>query len=167
MNAIDKDLLIERFDLSEAGPIPHNQRLPVLVYRGVLGWSDSAHAFERLFQRNGWTRSWRNGLYDFHHFHSTAHEVLGIATGSVRARIGGDSGPVLDLNMGDVILLPAGTGHKSEGSSDDLLIVGAYDAGRDWDLRRGAEDELNEVRANIAALADPGRDPVTGQPLDS
>lgn len=166
MSVTDNDMLIERFELGRDGAIPNNPRLPVLIYHGVIGrGGDPARSFERLFRRNGWTNSWRDGMYGFHHFHSTAHEVLGIAGGWVRARIGGTGGHVFDLGTGDVVLLPAGTGHKCESASVDLLIVGAYAEGREWDLRRGAPEEWDEVLENIRLLPDPERDPVTGGPF--
>jgi uncharacterized protein YjlB len=144
------------------GKIPNNPRLPVLIYRDVTEAADRASAFETLFARNGWTNSWRNGLFDYHHFHSNAHEVLGIARGSVTARLGGERGKAVTLTAGDVVVLPAGTGHKRERASEDLLIVGAYADGRDYDIRRGATQEKEEVRSNITSVPDPERDPVTG-----
>jgi uncharacterized protein YjlB len=157
-----KDIQPERFSFADDGTIPNNARLRALVYRGVTGAKDRARAFEKLFERNGWTNSWRDGLYDYHHFHSTAHEVLGIAEGSVVARVGGEDGETITLKAGDVVVLPAGTGHKRQRASEDLLIVGAYADGRDWDLCRGAPQDKEKVRRNITSLPDPERDPVTG-----
>ena len=152
----------ERHQYADDGIIPNNQRLRVLVYRGVMTPEDASLEFPKLFEANGWTNCWRNGLYDCHHFHSTAHEVLGIARGWTKAKIGGAEGDVVTLRAGDVIVLPAGTGHKCESASEDLLIVGAYAEGRDYDIRRGATQERREVLANIEAVPDPERDPVTG-----
>ena len=83
-----------------------------------------------LFERNGWGGAWRNGIYAHHHYHSTAHEVLGVASGSVRVRLGGDGGKTVVLRAGDVVVVPAGVAHKSEGTSPDLVVVGAYPQGR-------------------------------------
>ncbi|MGQ4275381.1 cupin [Terrihabitans sp. B22-R8] len=152
----------ETLFFADDGTIPNNPSLAVLVYRGVLTPGDGAAAFEDLFARNGWTGSWRNGLYDFHHFHSTAHEVLGISRGRVTARIGGPDGRSLMLEAGDVVMLPAGTGHFNEGASEDLEIVGAYADGRDPDLCRGEPKDAAKVRDNIAKLRAPERDPVRG-----
>jgi uncharacterized protein YjlB len=152
----------ERLDFPDDGKIPNNQRLRVLIYRDVTEAADKAQAFEELFARNGWSRSWRNGIYDYHHFHSNAHEVLGIASGSVTAILGGETGQNVKLKAGDVVVLPAGTGHKCESASGDLLVVGAYADGRDFDIRRGATQEKEEVRSNIKSVPDPRRDPVTG-----
>lgn len=157
-----RDIEPERFSFADDTTIPNNPRLRVLVYRGVTDAKDRTRAFERLFERNGWTNSWRDGLYDYHHFHSTAHEVLGIAEGSVVARLGGEDGQTITLEAGDVVVLPAGTGHKRERGSENLLIVGAYAEGRDWDLCRGAPQDKEKVRRNIKSLPDPERDPVTG-----
>lgn len=143
------------------GRIP-NSPLPVLVYHGVAGATD-AEACEALFAGNGWLGAWRDGIFSFHHFHSTAHEVLGIVSGSVAVVLGGPSlGRRFDLRRGDVVVLPAGTGHCNAGSSSDLLVVGAYPNGMRWDLRRGDPAEREEVLANIRRVPLPRADPVSG-----
>jgi uncharacterized protein YjlB len=142
------------------GAIP-NSRLPVLVYHEVSEATDAADC-EALFARNGWLGSWRDGIFSFHHFHSTAHEVLGIVAGSASVVLGGPSvGRQFDVSAGDVLVLPAGTGHFNAGSSD-LLVVGAYPDGMDWDLRRGEPAEHEEVLENIQAVPLPKADPVRG-----
>jgi uncharacterized protein YjlB len=145
-------------------PSLRGRRLPLLVYRRALAPEerDSAAVFERLFARNGWRGSWRDGIYPFHHFHSTSHEVLGVAGGTARVRFGGENGASLEVAAGDVVVIPAGVGHKNEGSSADFLVVGAYPEGRDWDVRRGDPAEREEVMANLARVPLPGADPVRG-----
>ena len=66
------------------------------------------------------------------------------------------------MSRGDVLVLPAGTGHFNAGSSGDLLVIGAYPDGMSWDLRRGDPAEHDEVVANIRAVPLPSADPVTG-----
>jgi uncharacterized protein YjlB len=145
---------------ADDGGIP-NSRLPVLVYRDVEGARDAASC-QRLFGGHGWSGAWRNGIYPFHHFHSTSHEVLGIVRGTATVRLGGPAGRAFEVRRGDVLVLPAGTGHKNEGSSADLLVVGAYPDGMAWDLRRGDPREHDEVVANIARVPLPDSDPVHG-----
>lgn len=142
------------------GSIP-NSRLPVLVYRDVDVATDAARA-EQAFAANGWLGAWRNGIFSFHHFHSTAHEVLAIVGGSANVTLGGPGGTTFAVGRGDVLVLPAGTGHRNEGASGDLLVVGAYPDGMDWDLRRGDPAEYEEVQANIAAVPLPRADPLHG-----
>jgi uncharacterized protein YjlB len=96
------------------GKIPNHPFWPVLVYRNVVKLPrslDPAAVFEDIFARNGWGDSWRDGIYDYLHYHSRIHEVLGIARGQARVRLGGKRRRTLVLKAGDAVLIPAGTGH--------------------------------------------------------
>jgi uncharacterized protein YjlB len=147
---------------ADDGSIP-NSELPVLIYHGVEEVADAAAACEALFEGNRWWRFWRDGIYSFHHFHSTAHEALGVVAGRAEVVLGGPvNGGRFELEAGDVAILPAGTGHCNEGSSGDFLVVGAYPAGQDWDLRRGDPAEHDEVVSNIKRVPVPEADPVHG-----
>lgn len=142
--------------------IPNNQRLPVLLHRGAVAPGDAAAA-EALFRRHGWRPAWRNGIHDWHHYHSNAHEALAVIEGEVRVQLGGEAGPQVALMAGDVVVLPAGTGHRNLGAEGALLAVGAYpDGSAPPDQLHGAPEEAERARHAIAATADPAMDPVTG-----
>lgn len=144
-----------------------NSRFPALLYRGVMpaGTADPAAAFEALFAKHQWPPQWRYGMYPFDHFHSTAHEALGIVSGHARVRLGGPDGREFDVQAGDALVLPAGTGHCNRGSSEDFLMVGAYPAGQQWDLMRGDPAELAAAEQRIAKVPMPADDPVGGSLL--
>jgi uncharacterized protein YjlB len=149
------------------GPFPNNPRLPVLVYRGAFALPSSVNAaaelIERVFDDNGWSGGWRDGIYDFHHFHANSHEVLGCYAGSVLAQLGGPSGPELELTRGDVLVLPAGIAHRRLRASADYRIVGAYPGGQSYDMHRGDPKERGAVERQIASVGVPASDPVYGQ----
>jgi uncharacterized protein YjlB len=156
-------VIVDTYTFEDDGSIP-NSTLPVLVYHGVLEPEAGAAGYEDLFAANGWLGAWRDGIFPFHHFHSTAHEVLAVVAGNATVRLGGPQhGRSLHVKRGDVLVLPAGTGHCNEGQSDDFLVVGAYPGGMSWDLRRGDPAEYEAVQANIAAVPLPDSDPVGGR----
>jgi uncharacterized protein YjlB len=153
-------MAVETHWFEDDGAIP-NSPLPALVYEDVEDALDPGSC-ESMFARHGWLGSWRDGIFRFHHFHSTAHEVLGIVAGSATVVLGGPRGRSFDVRQGNVLVLPAGTGHYNAGSSADLLVVGAYPDGMTYDLRRGDPAEHDEVVANIRAVPLPRTDPVRG-----
>jgi uncharacterized protein YjlB len=142
------------------GGIP-NSRLPVLIYHGIDAAHDAGRC-EELLASNGWLPDWRDGIFSFHHFHSITHEALGIVGGTATVMLGGPSGQSFEIGQGDILVLPAGTGHRNLGSSPDLLVIGAYPNGMPWDLRRGDPAEHDEALANIRAVPVPDADPVEG-----
>jgi uncharacterized protein YjlB len=151
-------------ELKDDGVFP-NGRLPLLLYRGAVSISgdDPARVFEDMFEENGWSESWRNGIYSYHHYHSTAHEVLGIYRGSAKVQLGGDQGVIHEIRAGDVIVIPAGVAHKNLGSSPDFGVVGAYPKRQDWDMNYGKPEERRRADKNLARVALPKMDPVFGE----
>ena len=114
----------------ENGRMP-NSTLPVLVYRAALRSGNLEHALRRVFHSNHWVGTWALGIYGFHHFHSNAHEVLGIAAGSATLLLGGEGTEPVFVEQGDVLVLPAGTGHRRIKDSWDFWVVGAYPRGQE------------------------------------
>jgi uncharacterized protein YjlB len=154
---------VEDYRFADDGQVPNNPRLPVLVYRRALQTSDDAAvSCVALFDRNGWTGAWKNGVYAHHHYHSSAHEVLGIAAGQVRVRLGGEGGQNVELRAGDVVVIPAGVAHKNEGASPDLVVVGAYPHGQKPDMRRPGAADRAGAALQIASVPLPAGDPVYG-----
>jgi uncharacterized protein YjlB len=154
------------FRFEDDGETPNNPELPLILYRTPVRRRrglDPAAVFEELFASNGWTRAWRDGMYDFIHFHTCTHEVLGIARGMVRASFGGVGGCLVELKAGDVLILPAGTGHRRLRSSSDLLVVGAYPRSGKYDEPKPSEVDHDAAVRNIAKVRLPCADPVYGR----
>jgi len=148
----------------DAGEIPNNRHLPLVVYRQavkILG-PDPAATFEQLLPKGGWHAAWRYGVYPFPHYHSTAHEVLGVYRGTARIRLGHSTGTTVEVQPGDAIIIPAGVGHQNLGSSDDFQVVGGYPKGQDADLLRGQPGERPLADKNVAAVPLPRGDPIFG-----
>ena len=154
---------VEKVYFKDDGQIP-NSKYPLLLYRqAFIERNDEGAAWlVKRFAENNWTNCWRNGIYPFHHYHSTSHEVLGIYSGTARLHMGGEKGKKITVNAGDVIIIPAGVGHKNL-ESKGLGVVGAYPNGRSWDVNRGLPGERPGTDKNIAALPLPSTDPITGK----
>jgi len=154
----------EAYFFKDDGKFP-NSKLPVLIYRAHNpADKDLAPLFEELFQVNDWPPQWRYGVYNYHHFHSKSHELLGVASGHATLMIGGPSGKEIEVNKGDVILWPAGTGHKSVETSKDFLCVGAYPPDQqNYDMLKGDPAEHDEAVKNIEKVRTPTSDPLGGE----
>ena len=151
-------LTIEEHFFADDGRVPNNPSLPLIVYRSALEIGPRCVAdCETLFADNGWSGAWRNGIYAHHHYHSTAHEVLGIAGGAVRVRLGGEAGTTIELHAGDVVVIPAGVG-------PDLVVVGAYPGGKSPDMCSPGAQHRERVLRNVRDVPLPASDPVYGKP---
>ena len=157
------DFQVEAIQIQPNGNIP-NSEFPLLMYRRAvrLQSDDPASVFEALFKANGWQDSWRNGIYDYHHYHSTAHEVLGVYQGNATVNFGGDGGPITKVWPGDVVIIPAGVSHKNLGASPDFGVVGVYPEGQKVNMHYGKSEERAKADANISKLPMPRKDPVQG-----
>lgn len=163
--AVVRESKPKQLSFADDGSIPNNAELPLLFYKAAVdlaGTHDPAAVFEVLFDANKWSESWRNGIYDFVHYHSGIHETLGIARGHARVRFGGSLGSELELSAGDVAVLPAGTGHQCLGASRDFLVVGAYPPEGKYDLCRGSPEEHARARRSIREVPIAKSDPLFG-----
>ena len=151
------------FVFADDGLIPNNP-MPLLVYKGAMdvAGAEPEATIEKVFGGNGWGAMWRNGVYDFPHYHATVHEALGIARGRANVRFGGERGEVLEITAGDVAVLPAGVGHQCMSSSPDFSVVGAYPPGPPMDLVRPGKEAHAKALQTIPGVALPKTDPVLG-----
>ncbi len=152
------------YPLPASGAIPNHPRWPLLVYPGAVDirGPDPARAFEALFERNGWPSAWRDGVFPFHHYHSNAHEALGIYSGEVTVRFGGEGGVDIVARPGDVVVLPSGTWHKKLSARGALGVVGAYPAGHSPDTCMPSPGRLARDAGTVARVPLPSGDPVYG-----
>ena len=159
---------IETLLIAEADTFPNNDTLTLILMRQAFDSSTRSlvREIEKTFYGNGWGRSWRNGIFTFHHYHSTAHEVLGLYSGQVKAQFGGPDGQIATAEAGDVIIIPAGVSHKNFDQSPDFRCVGAYPKGQSPDMQYGKPGERPQTDQNIRSIRSvprPKTDPVYGK----
>lgn len=152
---------VHTYLFTDDGTIPNHPTLPVIIYTGAF--AESPEQTESVFNRHGWLNSWTNGVFDYHHYHSNSHEVLGVIRGEATLRLGGEHGQTFTLQAGDVVVLPAGTGHRKLSASSDFRIVGAYPQGMSYNTRTGKPEEREPSLKEIAHVPVPDTDPVYGE----
>jgi uncharacterized protein YjlB len=155
----------ETFILHGKDWVPNNERLPVILYRTVVKaeGTPAAERFEALFANNGWPPQWRDTIFDYHHYHSTTHEALGVYAGAATLMLGGPDGKQVEVAAGDALILPVGTGHCRIDATGDFAVVGGYPAGMAWDVQTKAPGDATWTRMRRVPL--PDKDPVSGQPI--
>ena len=151
-----------RHMLHDDGQFP-NSSLFLLIYKEAIDLSKvDSSIFKEIFKKNNWTNSWVNGIYDYHHYHSITHEVLGVFEGNANVQFGGPKGMAEDVSKGDIIIIPAGVAHKCNSASNDFKCVGAYPEGKDYDIKKGEPGERPVADNNIKNVELPETDPVYG-----
>src|SRR5450631_4789018 len=164
MSVVSADVEPLTFVFADDGLVPNNP-LPFLVYKGAVdvGSGDPEKTIEGLFGANGWGDMWRNGVYDYLHFHDTVHEELGVARGHARVRFGGDGGKEIEIVAGDVAILPAGTGHQCLSASEDFCVIGAYPPGAKMQITLPTPQNYRKALKTIPEVKLPKTDPVRGE----
>jgi uncharacterized protein YjlB len=154
---------VDKHILKDDGVFP-NSGLFLLIYRNVFKEEDKdmADRIEETFHGNDWKNSWRNGIYDYAHYHSITHEVLGIYSGKALVQFGGPKGINEELQKGDVVIIPAGVAHQCLDASGDFKCIGAYPEGSDYDIKKGEAADRPEADKNIEKVELPDSDPVYG-----
>lgn len=158
-----KTVVVKLFPAS--GSFPNNGTLPLVVYQQALNLpkGGAPDEIEQLVRSNRWGGTWRWGLYDYHHYHSTAHECLCIFSGAVQVQFGGPSGTVIEAKTGDVVILPAGLTHKNISCTADFRTLGCYPAGQSPDMKYGKPGERPAADQSSARVPLPLLDPVYGK----
>ncbi|CAG9988844.1 unnamed protein product [Clonostachys byssicola] len=198
------------YDIKPTALIP-NSLNPLLLYKGVFlkdGKVDAVRALD-TFRSNGWDVQWvtRYGRQQRSHYHAYTHEMMIVLSGPGIIRWGsadlsddpeehtyGDayekSGVEVEVEPGDVFVIPAGVAHKSynpqaEGEAFGVLtgsargiesfkprekvaelplhgfmMMGAYPVGNSWNWGEGGDDIGNYHK--IWNIPNPKFDPLVG-----
>ena len=164
MSVVSEDLEPLTFVFEDDGLVPNNP-MPLLVYKQAIDVANDhpEKTIEDLFGANAWGDMWRNGIYDYLHYHATVHEALGIARGNARVQFGGERGKEIDVAAGDVAILPAGTGHRCLSASSDFSVVGAYPPGPKMQITRPTPENHRKALKTIPQVKLPKTDPVRGE----
>ncbi|MFL6825518.1 MAG: hypothetical protein ACJ8E2_03555 [Bradyrhizobium sp.] len=164
MSVVSEDLEPLTYVFEDDGLVPNN-RMPFLVYKQAIDFNKDQpeKTIEDLFGANGWGDMWRNGIYDYLHYHATVHEALGIARGHARVQFGGERGKEIEVAAGDVAILPAGTGHRCLSASSDFSVVGAYPPGPKMQITRPTPENHRKALKTIPQVNLPKSDPVRGE----
>jgi uncharacterized protein YjlB len=164
MSVVSDDIEPLTFVFGDDGLVPNNP-LPFLVYKQAIDVANDhpEKTIEGLFGANGWGDMWRNGVYDYLHYHATVHEALGLARGHARVRFGGDGGEEIEIAAGDVAIVPAGTGHQCLSASKDFSVVGAYPPGAKMHVTLPTPENHANALKTIPQVKLPKTDPVRGE----
>ena len=163
-----KELRVSSHQIPLFERIPNTsiQKKPLLIYHSAFHPSISASTIENHLSIVGIvTPQWRYTMFSESHFHSTAHEVLCVASGKAKLCFGGENNPKRvepTVGKGDVMVVPGGVAHRLlEDIEGGFNMVGSYEAGKSWDICYGRKGEEEKVEA-ISGLGWFKRDPIYG-----
>ena len=164
------DLRVSSYQIPAFDLIPNTsiQNKPLLIYHSAFHSSASASAIESHLSTIGVVSpQWRYTMYSQSHFHSTAHEVLCVASGKARLCFGGEKNPErveVEVEKGDVMVVPAGVAHRLlEDIDGGFIMVGSYPIGKSWDMCYGREGQEEERVKGIWSLGWFENDPIYGK----
>ncbi|CAK7563979.1 MAG: hypothetical protein SEPTF4163_001862 [Sporothrix epigloea] len=148
-----------------------NNAFPVLVYRQCLPLPVSEEKTTAFLEAHAWEKKGTWGHIGVRHFHPNVHECYGVIAGESTMLVGcgsddpDDSGQEIELSVGDVIVLPAGTGHCNLQSTKNYLYVGVYPSGGPmYKAELGKEGaDVAALRREVDSVAMPLEDPVSGK----
>jgi len=160
----DKKPFIKEYFLKDDGTFP-NSHLPVMFYKNALKLPSlfPAKFIKKQFKENNWKNSWKSGIFEYHHYHSITHEVMGVYKGKTTLLLGGKKGVKITIEKGDVLIIPAGVAHKNLKKETDVKCVGAYPNGKNYDMNYGKAKERPKADKNIRKVKLPKKDPVFGK----
>lgn len=159
-------LRVSKHQIAAWKAIPNTslQNKPLLIYHEAFQ-SPSASKVEAHLQSVGVVEpQWRYTMYSQSHFHSTAHEVLSIVSGSAKCCFGHEDNPDRVepvLSKGDVVVVPAGVSHRLLEDYGGFQMVGSYPVGKNWDMCYGKAEEEEKVQG-ISKLGWFEKDPIYG-----
>lgn len=154
-----KEITINTLNFDDDGQIPNNPYLPVLVYQSVFSKTDD---LRHILSTNQWGNAWEAGVFSYHHYHSNSHEVLLVINGTAQLILGGRNGTPISITEGDVLILPAGTGHKLISQTNNFTVMGAYPNSQSYDICVGKASERPQNLYHIENVSIPNTDPIFG-----
>ena len=153
---------VQRVYLVDDGTFPNNDQYPTLLLKSVFDGTQ-AEGVRRITNDGKWTPPWAWGIFEYHHYHSRAWELLLCVRGEASVQLGGSTGPTVSISRGDSVLIPPGVAHKQLNANGGFTLLGAYPT-QDFD---GSIDTLtglptSEQRDRIKACFVPLTEPITG-----
>ena len=88
---------------------------------------------------------------------------MAVIKGRTTLLLGGENGQQVDIQSGDIIVIPAGVAHKNLGEMKDVICIGGYPEGRDFDMNYGGAGERPQTDRTIEELQLPATGPLAGR----
>lgn len=154
---------MQTFDFEPDDTMPGSP-LPLILLAGAIPAGEATpDAVMARLESNGWQGSWVYTVFDYWHYHVEGHEVLACIAGRGTVGFGGDGGAEVAMQPGDVVIIPAGVGHKRLSGDSSFRVVGAYPPGQTGAITRAGAVSVAEAARQIADLPLPQTDPVSGK----
>ncbi|RYP02021.1 hypothetical protein DL764_005989 [Monosporascus ibericus] len=149
---------VQKYQLPPTALVPNSPK-PLLYYPVFFKESDCTPSkVYEVLNSNGWQVRWliRYGLNQQSHYHSAVHECMVVLSGSAKilfgvADLGGEDsgqeegGILLEANVGDVFILPAGLAHKTHDATPPAEVLRLSPG----DGHNVSDDEMQITMGNV------------------
>jgi uncharacterized protein YjlB len=145
--------------MKDDGTFPNNEQYPTLIYKNSFHGNE-ADGRRLIVSKNEWTEPWVWGIFSYHHYHTKAWELLLCIRGSASIQLGGDAGPTVKIDKGDLVLIPPGVAHKQLKEEGGFSLLGSYPTVGYDGIDTCTSTPTDEERKRIQECYVPKTDPI-------
>jgi uncharacterized protein YjlB len=123
---VHPEIEVVRIFRKDDGIFPNNESYPLILMKNAFSGRTEEEGRHLITKSGEWTNPWTWGVFEYHHYHSKAWELLLCVQREANVQLGGVTGPTIQMKQGDLVYVPPGFAHKQASSSNGFTLLGSY-----------------------------------------